>query len=99
MSCGVGHRSGLNLVWLWRRSAATGPIQPLGWKPLYATGTALKKKKKRIALHMVGVAGGCSCQLGAQCLCSPTEQWLSSLGCVDPGVSAPWTVEAAHIPG
>ena len=33
MNCGVGHRGGLDpeLLWLWRRPAAVGPIQPLAW--------------------------------------------------------------------
>ena len=34
------------LLWLWRRPAATDPIGPLAWEPLYAAGVALKKKKK-----------------------------------------------------
>ena len=48
MSCGVGRRSGLNLVllWLWRRPAATAPIRPLAWEPPYDMGVALKKDKK-----------------------------------------------------
>ena len=55
MSCGVGHRCSLDLalLWLWRRLAATGPIRPLAWEPLYATDVALKRqktKKKKIYL-------------------------------------------------
>ena len=48
MGCGVGHRSGsdLALLWLWCRLAATAPIGPLAWKPAYAAGVALKRKKK-----------------------------------------------------
>ena len=37
----------LELLWLWRRPVATAPIQPLAWEPPYATGTALKKTKKK----------------------------------------------------
>ena len=57
MSCGVGHRSGSDLVllWLWRRPVATAPIRPLAWEPPYAVGVALKirtkdkrQKKKKI---------------------------------------------------
>ena len=33
------------LVWLWRRLAATAPIQPLAWEFPYATGMAPPKKK------------------------------------------------------
>ena len=48
MSCGVGHRRGLDLMllWLWYRPAATAPILPLAWEPPYATGEALKRKIK-----------------------------------------------------
>ena len=47
MSYGVGHRRGSDpkLLWLWRRSAATAPIQHLAWELSCATGAALKNKK------------------------------------------------------
>ena len=50
MSCGVGHTCGLDLalLWLWCRLAAVAPIRPLAWEPPYATGTALKRQKKKI---------------------------------------------------
>ena len=35
------------MLWLWRRSAATAPIRPLAWEPLYATGVALEKAKRQ----------------------------------------------------
>ena len=49
VSCGVGHRHGLDplLLWPWHRPAATALIQPLAWEPPYALGMALKKKKKK----------------------------------------------------
>ena len=49
MSCGVGRRHGwdLALLWLWRRPAATAPIQPLAWEPPYATGAALIGQNKQ----------------------------------------------------
>ena len=49
MSCGVcGRRSlDLALLWLWCRLAAVAPIQPLTWEPLYATGAALKRQKRK----------------------------------------------------
>ena len=49
MSCGVGHRRGLDpkLLWLWRRPAATAPIRPLAWEPSHAVGVALKRPKKK----------------------------------------------------
>ena len=48
VSCGVGHRHGSDpaLLWLWHRPAAAAPVQPLAWELPYATGAALKKKKK-----------------------------------------------------
>ena len=32
------------LLWLWCRLAATAPIGPLAWEPLYAVGVTLKKR-------------------------------------------------------
>ena len=48
MSCGVGHRRGLDpaLLWLWHRLAALALIRPLVWEPPYAVGAALEKDKK-----------------------------------------------------
>ena len=48
MSCGVGHRCGLDppLLWLWCRLAGTALIRPLSWEPPYAVGAALKSKNK-----------------------------------------------------
>ena len=44
VSCGVGHRLGLDLVllWLWQRLAAAALIQFLAWESPYAVGAALK---------------------------------------------------------
>ena len=52
MSCGIGHRQGSDpaLLWLWCRPAAVAPIGPLAWKPSYATGATLKRKKKIILI-------------------------------------------------
>ena len=49
MSCGVGRRHGSDpvLLWPWHRMAAVAPIEPLAWEHPYATGAALKSKKKR----------------------------------------------------
>ena len=48
MSCGVGHRHGLDpaLLHLWRRPAATALIRPLAWEPPHAAGAALEKAKR-----------------------------------------------------
>ena len=45
----VGWRLGSDLVllWLWYRSAGTGPIWPLAWELAYATGVALKRQKEK----------------------------------------------------
>ena len=49
MSCGVGHRRGSDLAWLWLRCrlTATALIQPLAWEHPYAAGAALKTNKRR----------------------------------------------------
>ena len=49
MSCGTGHKCGLDpaLLWLWCRQAATALIRPLVWEPLYATDEALEKKEQQ----------------------------------------------------
>ena len=54
MSCGAGHRRGLDpaLLWLWGRQAATALIRPLTWEPPYASGAAIESgKKKKKELH------------------------------------------------
>ena len=49
MSCGVGHRQGLDLAlqWLWCRPAAIVLIRPLAGEPPYAPGVALRKRQKK----------------------------------------------------
>ena len=49
MSCGVGHRCGLDLalLCLWRRLAATALIRPLAWEPPYAGGAAQEMAKRQ----------------------------------------------------
>ena len=47
MSCGVGHRHGLDAVLLRCRLAAAALIQPLAWELPYAAGVVLKRKKKK----------------------------------------------------
>ena len=56
MSCGVGCKrdSDLAWLWLWRRPAAVVLIRPLAWEPPYATGAALKSKKKKKIRNMSG---------------------------------------------
>jgi len=53
VSCGVGHRRGLDLVllWLWHRPAAVAPIGPLAWKLPYAMWEALEKAKRPPHTH------------------------------------------------
>ena len=47
VSCGAGHRWGLDLalLWLWCRLAAVALFQSLAWELPYAAGMALKSKK------------------------------------------------------
>ena len=45
MSC--GGISGLDLVLLWSKPAATALTGLLAWEPPYAVGTALKRQKKK----------------------------------------------------
>ena len=49
MSCGIGHRRGLDLMflWLWCRLAAAALVQPLAQELLYVAGAALKRQKKK----------------------------------------------------
>ena len=49
VSCGVGHRLGLDpgLLWLWHRPAAVVPIGPLAWELPYAMSAAQKRKEKK----------------------------------------------------
>lgn len=46
MSCGIGHKQGLDPGLLWYRPMATTLIGLLAWERIYAIGTALKKKAK-----------------------------------------------------
>ena len=57
VSCGVGHRHGLDLalLWLWCRLAAIALIQPLAWELPYAAGVALKKKKKKCVYKTLNI--------------------------------------------
>ena len=49
MSCGIGHRRGLDLelLWFWCRPEATALIRPLAWEPPYTTEASLEKTKKK----------------------------------------------------
>ena len=48
MSCGVGHRHGLDpaSLWLWYRPAVAALIRSLAWELSNATDVAPKKAKK-----------------------------------------------------
>ena len=49
MSCGVGHRHGLDLAlpWLQHRPTAEAPIQRLAWETSYAMGAAQEMEKRQ----------------------------------------------------
>ena len=50
----VGSIPGLaQQVKLWYRPAAVVLIRPLAWEPLYASGVALKRKKKKSARNTI----------------------------------------------
>ena len=51
MSCGVGHKYGLDLalLWLWRRLGTKALIRPLAWELPYVAGAALRRQKKKNA--------------------------------------------------
>ena len=69
MSSGAGGRPSwdLALLWLWGRLAAAAPIQPLAWELPYATGAALKKKKKKkLANPTQGESTKCQSKAGFQ---------------------------------
>jgi len=82
MSCGVCRRHGSDpvLLWLLYRLATEVPIWPLAQELPYATGAALKKKKKesdcRGPNYICGLeqwvkgsscSCGCSCSIGHSC--------------------------------
>ena len=46
VSCRSSSDLVLLLLWLWQRPAAATLIHPLAWKLPYATGEAVKRKKK-----------------------------------------------------
>ena len=50
-------------LWFGSQVAAVAPIQPLAWEPPFATGAALKKKKKKVSLspQRKPVLGLCLC--------------------------------------
>ena len=91
MSCGVGHRCGLDLLWLWLwyRLAAAAPIRPLAWELPYATGEALKRQNKTVQkakqlIHDADFAHGppvCNCHM---LICSCDQQIPISRKCFFP---------------
>ena len=56
MSCGVGHRLGLDpvLLWLWCRPSTVALIRSLAWELPYAAGAALKRQKTNKTPQIVG---------------------------------------------
>ena len=79
VSCGVGHRCGLDpvLQWLWGRPAAAGPIQPLAWELPYAQGAAPPQKKRSSCGGSV-VSNPITIHAGASAIPGLT-QWVKDL--------------------
>ena len=63
MSCGVGCRHGLDLVWLWYRPEAVALTGPLAWEPPYAVDATLKRHTHEKAMFFL------PCQRGDARLC------------------------------
>ena len=82
MSCGVGRRHGSDpwLPWLRCRPAATTRIWPIAWELPYATGVALKskKKKKKKVFKKIGsfILQSYLIQMEWERNCSPNEMML-----------------------
>ena len=57
MSCGIYHRCGsdLTFLWFWRRLAVTALIRPIVWEPPDAKGAALKDKKKEFKAKRLSI--------------------------------------------
>ena len=47
---GCRHSLDLALLWLWCRLAVAALFQPLAWELTYATGVAIKRKKKELKM-------------------------------------------------
>ena len=86
VSCGIGHRCGLDLVllWLWRRLAATAPNGPLAWEPPCDMGAAQemakrKKKKKKnqnLLTTSMSLLAVCSLVNHPPTRTQPTDTWI-----------------------
>ena len=57
LSCGVGHRCGLDpmLLWLWHRPVVAGPIGHLAWELPCAVGAALKRHTHRHKENLIEI--------------------------------------------
>ena len=62
---GCRHSSDLALLWMWRRLAAAALIQPLAWELPYATGVAVKRRKKE-KTNKETKNQTCDCQQGEE---------------------------------
>ena len=81
MSCGVGHRSGSDLVLLrlWRRPAAVALIIPLAWEPPHTMGVALKKIKDKKNLQTIN-AGKCAEERVPSYIVGGNVNWYNHYG-------------------
>ena len=88
MSCGVGHRCGLDLalLWRWHRIAAAAPGQSLAWELPYAMGVALQRQKKKVPVVMLmkrNYLNSTNSSRSGKGIDSSCVQWVKSkvLGC------------------
>ena len=88
LSCGIDRRQGsdLALLWVWCRLAAIALIRLLPWELPYATGMALKSRKKNYIKafsstspqHTVSLAPHSPCHLGPL----KTQLYLWAVTCI-----------------
>ena len=68
---GVGHRWGLDPMWLWCRLAAIALIRSLAWELPYAVGVALKRQKSKNKKKFLNKTWNCKFK-NSRCLFPPS---------------------------
>ena len=98
MSCGVGGRLGSDpeLLWLWRRPAATAPIGPLGWEPPCTVGAAQEMAKRQKRKSHFGVSFDVRRSYSSPEVIKQAERW-GSLKTQSPRVACVHDVRTALV--